>query len=257
MAPKRSVVVVAACMAAVVGLSACGGKSGDNKSDAKDGGSSSSAPAAQQPHGELDKLSGKEMADKAKQALMSATSLHIKVARADGTGKTVDLSVNRQGDCMGTASNQGASVELIKIGDRVWMKPDDAYWQQHSNRSEAGKLFKGHYLYGTTADDKLKKTTRMCNLAAVQASMAKDSDSNDGFTKGAPATVNGQPVIPLTNPKKTVIDVAATGKPYPLEIIEAGKSKVDFSDFDKPVQPKEPPADQTVDIAKLKEQQGS
>ncbi|MFI9723484.1 hypothetical protein ACIHFE_28165 [Streptomyces sp. NPDC052396] len=238
-------------MAAVVGLSACGGK----KSDSKDSASSSSSATTAQPQSELAKLSGNEISEKSKQALTSVTSMHMKIDRPGGSGN-LDLTLDRQGNCVGTVFKGGGTMEIIKIGNKVWIKGDEAFINRRGGHSERAKLFQGRYIYGTTDDDQVRKTGSACDLAALQAKMAGERDKEE-VTKGAPTTVNGQPVIPITSSKKTVIDVAATGKPYPLQVTKADQSKMTLSDFDKPVQPKEPPADQTVDIAKLKEQQGS
>lgn len=56
--------------------------------------------------------------------------------------------------------------------------------------------------------------------------------------------------------------VAATGKPYPLQLsiaksrTDPAASTVSFSDFDKPVPSTTPPPDQTIDLSALRDQVG-
>jgi hypothetical protein len=53
----------------------------------------------------------------------------------------------------------GGSVELVKRGEQVWMKPDTAFWKAQvpgPQGDAVAQLFKGRYIHGTTKDAMLK-----------------------------------------------------------------------------------------------------
>lgn len=253
MARKYGIVVAAAGLAAVVGLTGCGkGGDGDGKPDGKKSDkAASSAPAA--AGGGLEKLSGKEISDRAKKELQSATALRFKVTGTKGTeSMSVDLAMDKQGNCVGTVgTGTEGTAEVIKIGDQVWMKADEKLWKAKAG-PQAAELLKGRYIHGPAADPKLKGMTTGCDLAMLQAKMSSGSNPDKDIKKGAPGSVDGQPVVPISA-DGTTISVASTGSPYPLKIDNSKDgSVVRLTDWNKPVQAKAPPADQTIDIEKLK-----
>ncbi|MBH1937328.1 hypothetical protein I5Q34_24165 [Streptomyces sp. AV19] len=253
MARKYGIVVAAAGLAAVVGLTGCGkGGDGDEKSDDKKSDkAASSAPAP--AGGGLEKLSGKEISDRAKKELQSATALRFKMTGTKGAeSMSVDLAMDKQGNCVGTVgTGTEGTAEVIKIGDQVWMKADEKLWKAKAG-PQAAELLKGRYIHGPASDPKLKGMTTGCDLAVLQAKVGSGGDSGKEVTKGAATTVDGQPVVPISA-DGTTISVASTGRPYPLKIDKSTDgSSVRLTDWNKPVQPKTPPADQTIDIDKLK-----
>ncbi|GAA0398614.1 hypothetical protein [Streptomyces luteireticuli] len=254
MARKYGIVVAAAGLAAVVGLTGCGkGGDGDKKSDDKKSDKAAASSPAAPAGGGLEKLSGKEISDRAKKELQSATSLRFKVTGTKGgEAMTVDLAMDKQGNCVGTvgSGSQGAA-EVIKVGDQVWMKADEKLWKAQAG-PQAAELLKGRYIHGPASDPKLKGMTTACDLAVLQAKIGSGGDSGKEITKGAPGSVDGQPVVPISA-EGTTISVASTGSPYPLKIDNSKDgSTVRLTDWNKPVQTKTPPADQTIDVEKLK-----
>ncbi|WP_171168828.1 hypothetical protein [Streptomyces sp. I05A-00742] len=252
---KHGIVMTAVGMAAVMGLSACG--SSEKKSDDKKPEKSASAKNEAQGGGGLEKLSGKEISEKAKQELRNATSLRFKMKGAKGPdAMDIDLAVDNKGNCAGTVTSPTTgSAEVIKLGDRVWMKADEKLWKSQAN-PQVAELLKGRYITGPTSDPKLKGMTSACDLAAMQAKVGDEKESGE-IKKGAATTLDGQPVVPISS-DGTTISVAAAGRPYPLKIDDSKDgSVVRLTDWNKPVSAKAPPAGQTIDITKLqKSQQG-
>ncbi|MFC0601152.1 hypothetical protein [Streptomyces palmae] len=259
---KYGVWAVAACAALAMGVSGCG-KDSDDKAD-KGGDKTAEKPVATSG---VEKLSAQEIAEKAKTELVNAKSMRLKADGTDG-GKpmTMDLAFDSTGSCRGSMSmGDAGSFELIKLADKVWMKPDDAFYKSQiapgEGGAEAAKLFKGKWLHGSTSDPMLKSMSEVCDLKGMQAKMAEDTKKST-FTKGAPETQNGQQVIPLkgkdSDGQPETMYVAITGKPYPVKVVSSGKDggTMVLSDYDKPIAKDTPTAGETIDVSKLQEELG-
>ncbi|MFE6776077.1 hypothetical protein [Streptomyces sp. NPDC057702] len=268
MTRKYGVLTATACVVAVLGLTGCGSESKGDKDKADAG--ATVPKASQEPTSELSGLTAQQISDKAKNALLGATSLRMKMNQGVGAeSMKIDMALDKQGNCNGTIGDGGgASSELIKSGTKVWMKPNQQFWTQPDVAGEkdgaaAAELFKDRYIHGTTDDEMLKANADMCNLAAMQTAMESDGKTKDQLTKGTLTKLGDQLVIPLTGPGEDggqeTMYVAATGTPYPLKIVIKGGSEpgtVELSDYDKPVSTTPPPANEVIDIAKLEQQLG-
>lgn len=240
MRTKYGVLVAVSCAAAMIGLSACG------SDDSKDG---------------IESKSASEISEKASAELTGAKSMRISMDQG-ADEMQMDLALDVDGNCSGTiAIGDQGSVVLTKLGDKVWMKPDDAFWKAKggANGEQMAKLFKGRYIYGTSKDDMLKSMADTCDLKAMQKSIGEDDDDDaKELTKGDKATVDGQPTITIENKKeKEKVYVATKGKPYPLKIVSTDKDDggtIELKDFDKPVPRKTPSVSESIDVAKLQEE---
>ncbi|MGH4034277.1 hypothetical protein ACQB60_35765 [Actinomycetota bacterium Odt1-20B] len=214
-------------------------------------------------------LSAQEIFEKSRTATEGATSLRIKVdagkAGGDRAGKeampSVDLALDRKGDCTGTITEDGAAIELIKKGEKVWIKPDAAFWQHElpgRDGEAAQELLKNRYLYGTTADPMLQDVADACDLNKFL--QGDDEDEPTNLQKDGTSSLDGTKVVKLTGKedgKPVTYYVAAEGKPYMIKAEgedDGQKLAAVFSDFDKPVPSKTPSADETLDVSKLNNQ---
>ncbi|AWT45048.1 MULTISPECIES: hypothetical protein [Streptomyces] len=220
-------------------------------------------------------LSAKELAQQAKDNFLKAKSVHLgytdhsKNAAADRTkAVAMDLSLDRDGNCAGslTMGKGGGSVELVKRGREVWMKPDAAFWKAQvpgPQGAAVAELFKDRYVHGTTADAMLKGMADTCDLAAFQKQVDSGVADDKTLTKGEETTRDGTKVIPLKGREdgKDSVLYVTSGSPHRLaEAAQKGAgTDVDlkFGDYDKPVPSKTPPADQTVEVDRLNQQLGS
>ncbi|MEU1270560.1 hypothetical protein [Streptomyces sp. NPDC005799] len=217
-------------------------------------------------------LSARQLAQQAKKNLLDATSVHLKLTdRGAGVahGKTqptfMDLSLDRDGNCVGTLrmGGHGGSVELVKRGEQVWMKPDTAFWKAQvpgPQGAAVAQLFKGRYIHGTTKDAMLKGLSDTCDLSAFQRQVDTGSSSGGkSLTKGAETTVDGTKVIPLkgTEGGQRSVLYVTSGAPHRLveATLKGGRTDTTlaFSDYDKPVPSATPSPDQSVDIGKLQQ----
>ncbi|SBV05641.1 hypothetical protein YW5DRAFT_03037 [Streptomyces sp. Ncost-T6T-1] len=214
---------------------------------------------------DIDTLPAEEIAERARDALLDARSLHLSARGSVGaTGEegSVDLTLDREGNCAGGVDmGDDGSVEIVKRGDDVWLKPDAAFWKNHVpiGGSTFDKILDGRYMKAGADDPRMLEVTEFCDLDTFRELMtdnAGDADF-DGLTKGARTEVNGAPTVPVTRAEggeRVTAYVAAEGTPYPVRITVRGgdeEGTVDFSGFDRPVPTATPSADETVDITAL------
>ncbi|MFI8926430.1 hypothetical protein ACIG3E_01930 [Streptomyces sp. NPDC053474] len=244
------------CAAAALALLVPACSSDDDKGDKKD---------------KTSELSAQEISDKAKQELLDATSVHLTLAEKGTDAEkdepaAMDLTLDRAGNCTGklTFAAGGGSADLVKRGDKVWMRPDSAFWRHQvpgGDGAAAAELFKNRYIHGSTSDPLLKGLAEVCDLKKLQKSVDEDSDDDtDKLKKGDVTTVDGTKVVPLTSTedgKKKTLYVASEGKPYLIRATEKGDGEdktTTLRDYGEPVPTETPSAQDSVDIAKLKDQ---
>ncbi|MFE4535356.1 hypothetical protein ACFRKB_09800 [Streptomyces scopuliridis] len=270
MTRKHRVLTAAIAAVAVLGVTGCG--EGDD--GGKSGGKSGSGSAAKEKNGQgsgqgdtgsssadrrtpsgVEKLAPGDILAKSAKANTSARTVRVSVPGS------VDLTVDKAGNCAGTFTNEGFTNHLIRKGDKVWLKPEDAYWNDPATKAILAKFpdAKGKYMHGTT--DKsiaLMIASGYCEVGGPKSS-AMFSGEGAVLTKGAVTTVEGTKVVPVhmdsKKDGKSTVYVATEGPPYAVKA-ESGKPKMTLflSDFGKPFTvPPSPPASDTIDAVKIEE----
>ncbi|MFJ3665470.1 hypothetical protein ACIPSE_03340 [Streptomyces sp. NPDC090106] len=219
-----------------------------------------------------DDLSARQLADEAKRNLLDADSVHLELTD-DSTGASasttqpasMDLTLDRDGNCVGSMEMgaDGGSVEIVKQGDEVWMKPDTAFWKAQvpgAQGDAVAELFKNRYIHGSTDDAMLKGMADTCDLTAFQREAAGDDSGKAALTKGAETTVDGTKVVPLTGEedgKKAVLYITSDSPHRLVKATQQGDGTdltLAFSRYDEPVPTATPSADETVDVSKLQQE---
>ncbi|MBX7470446.1 hypothetical protein K1Y80_30755 [Streptomyces sp. MAG02] len=227
------------------------------------------AGATAAPADDTGSLSADQLARRSHDALLSARSLHV-TAQGDlgsGAGTSFDLTLDRSGNCRGSVSlGPQGSVEIIRRGTDVWIKPNAAFWKNEvpGGGSALASLVGDRYLKGTTNDPVLRNTTDVCDLDTFQKYLDTSAKlPATDLTKGRPTTVDGVAAIPVTATRQGrtyTLDVAASGKPYPVRFTvargpAAPDATVRFGGFDQPVPTATPAAADAVDISGLMSKQ--
>ncbi|MGP3776832.1 hypothetical protein ACTWJ8_38980 [Streptomyces sp. SDT5-1] len=229
-------------------------------------------PAAADEGDAKDK-SAQELADAAKKELLDAKSLHLTMRnsaddRDTRTPSKLDLRLDEDGNCtgelrMGTGGAKGGTVDLVKRGDEVWIKPDVTFWKtQLPGRSGelAADLIGDRYVHGTTDDPMLDGLSGTCDLDAFRERLKDGSDraTKDDLTKGDQKKVAGKDVVPLTaRDTKNRITLYVTAD-APHRLVRATEKDADASlsmtltDYGKPVPKKTPSTADTIDISDLR-----
>lgn len=222
-----------------------------------------------------DDLSAKELAQQAKDNLLDAESVRLKLtdhsAGVDTSSTqptSMDLALDRDGNCVGTMrmGSNGGSVEIVKQGEEVWMKPDTAFWKSQvpgAQGDAVAELFKNRYVHGSTNDAMLKGLADTCDLNNFQKDLDTETSGGTPLTKGDGTKVDGTDVIPLngTEDGKRITLYVTSDSPHRLiRATEKGAgtdTALTFTDYDEPVPSKTPAAKDSVDVGKLQEELGN
>jgi hypothetical protein len=203
----------------------------------------------------VDKLSATEILAKAKAALPKAKSVHVSGSSSgDGEELRLDLRVNGTAGGQGTIVTGNNRIEVIRIGQTVYLKADGEALSGLAGNPEAAKLLAGKYLKGSATDPKLKDLAAFTSLTEMATNFLEPTGK---ITKGERKVVRGVPAIGLVDNAKDggVMYIALRGEPLPLQLAPLANSKeqgtLDFLDYGKPVEVTQPPAAQVVDLDKL------
>jgi hypothetical protein len=228
------------------------------------------APVATAQDG--DDLSARELARQAKDNLLGAESVRLRLTdRSAGvaTSRTqpasMDLALDRDGNCVGTMrmGSNGGSLEIVKQGEEVWMKPDTAFWKSQvpgAQGDAVAELFKDRYVHGSTNDAMLKGLADTCDLNNFQRDLDAETSGGTPLTKGDGTKVDDTDVIPLNgrqDGKRVTLYVTSDSPHRLIRATEQGAgadTTLTFTDYDEPVPSKTPAAKESVDVGKLQEE---
>jgi hypothetical protein len=212
---------------------------------------SDSTASASAQGGALAGLSADEIARRATADLKVVKSVHVAgTVQSSGQNIALNLTLGTQG-CTGTMAIKGeGSFILLKIGQSLWIKPDDAFWKHAggSAGSAAVDLFSGKYVKTSAKGSSLASIGDLCN----PAKFAKSFGSNmTGMSKGTTATIAGQPALQIkdtADPASAYVTVSA--HPQFLRLDGGGSNgRLDFSQYNAPLHLNPPPASQVLDGA--------
>lgn len=198
-------------------------------------------------NGEASKPALQILAD-AKRAATSASAVHYHGSIVNaGSQLTIDLTVDASRGGTGTMSMQGLSFDLVRIGDKAYIRGSDAFYRKFAGAA-AAQLLHGRWLEFPANKGQLAVLTQLTDIGKFFALC----EGKSGVVKGGETTVDGQKAIAIRS-KKTdgTMYVATTGKPYPVEVV-GGKSSpgtITFDGWGKSVTLTAPKG--AIDISKL------
>jgi hypothetical protein len=243
----------AVAMILAASLTACG--SSDNKSTtAADTSAAASTTATQTTTTAADNGVSAKSADEivaaAKDAANGATAVHV----SGSTNEVeLDLTLVRGKGATGRIAQGPNQFQIIAVGQTIFLKGSDDFYRQIGGEG-AVQLLGDRWL-------KVPATSRDFGSFAELTEQDKLMEQvltpeGHAITKGDVETVDGQQAVPLTGEKrKGTLYVAATGEPFPLQIVQTGaRGKIVFDGWNKPVELTAPSG--VVDVAELKTQNG-
>jgi hypothetical protein len=252
----RRTALAALCLAAAATTGLTGCLPGQDEADSKP----STPSTSKEPFAGL---SGGEIADRAVTATTGASSLRVKGDIPDEeSGGTIrmDMALNKKGECAGTMSVGGqGQAELIKTGDTVYMKYDEAFLRAQSegepkaDTDAAVDMLAGKWTRMSAKSQDAQDIAGFCDLDTV---LGGAEDGHSAATRGRTATVDGTPAIVLhekDGKDRYTLYVATEGEPYLLRVDSTSAEDpgtLTFTDYDKPV-PAQRPGGDIVDLDAL------
>ncbi len=252
---SRRPVAAAVLVAAILGTAACGtGALGTSAGSAY---STTPAPPARTatataPAGPLAGLTADQIAARATADFKTVSSVHITGSGTD-SGQTVrmNLMLGARG-CKGTLSIKGeGSFALLKIGRKLWIKPDNRFWKYAAGSSlnaTVMQLLSGKYIEPSAKGSGLGSLGEICNPGRFASAFGSKLT---GLVKGATTTIAGQPALQIKDagdPDSAYVTISA--RPEFLRLAAGPSGEFDFSDYGAPLTLTPPPARQTLDGAK-------
>lgn len=229
---RRMLSAAIACAAAGAFVAAGGAASG----------STASSPLSGQ--------SADQIATSAVASLKTATTVRVTGnLSSSGQAYDLDLTLVRAQGCAGTIAQAGTgSFKLIAIGDKVWIEPDQQFWEKAGGADAAVlKQVSGKYLT-VKATSQLGSLDGFCKPGQLAGSFG---GTITGLVKGETATISGQPALQIKDTGDSAsIFVSDTAKPELLRISDGSQGTLDFSGYNSPVTLTAPPAAETLSGAK-------
>lgn len=191
-------------------LSACGGGSGN--------GVASKSPDA--------------IVREANNAIAHASSVHVSGSISNNSVPlTLDLNLVAGKGGTGALSEGGLTFHVITVGSSVYIQGTPAFWSHFAGPTVARKL-DGQWL-------RTPATGQFASIAALtnqQLLFGKVLLSHGRLKKVGTTTVNGRKVVGVREtPSGGTIYVAATGRPYPVELVKSGSGRIVFDRINQAV----------------------
>ncbi len=206
--------------------------------------------SASAPGGALAALSAGEIARRATANLKQVSSVHIAGSVTDsGQRITVNLTLGT-GGCTGTLGIRGeGSFRLLKIGKKLWIKPDSKSWKYAAGGAASPAVMRivgGKYIEPSGKDSSLKAIGAFCSPGQFAAFFAPAHMG--GMAKGATTTISGQPALQIRDTGDTASAyVTIAARPQFLRLDVGRTGRFDFTSYNVPMNLAPPPASETLD----------
>jgi hypothetical protein len=159
-----------------------------------------------------------QIADDAQQAAETARAVHVTGSVAQSVGRlTVDMRLVKDAGAKGTISLRGGKVGLVRVGSKVYMKGNGAFWRAIGGEA-AAQLLKGRWVRVPAGQRGLDAIIRFTDIDQL---IAGTVGAHGKVSKKGRKDYKGHKVIVLEDSGGSggTIYVANTGTPYPVAIV--------------------------------------
>jgi hypothetical protein len=167
------------------------------------------------------------VAQAAEAAFKAAKTVHVRgTFLADGRTEKFDLRYEG-GSTSGTFTVNGATIQMVTVGDTAYLKADKRGWAAMGNPPDTQGLLANKWVKSGSARDMLTPFS----LATFASELTAEEFTHGGTV--AQSTLVGQNVVVVTYPDDSRLYVANTGPAYPLRFDAAGSvgGRRDFSQY--------------------------
>jgi len=183
-------------------------------------------------NGEASKTPAQVLRD-VKQAAAGASSVHV-AGTIVSSGQTIglDLTIVRGKGGKGTLRVGKLGVDLVRIGDKAYIRGSDAFYTKFAGAA-AAQLLHGKWLVGSATSGDFAAFVGLTDIDKLihQLESGHGTPTNAGMT-----TYHGQKAVALDDKTRGgTLYVAATGAAYPLAVVgtKTGQTgSVTFSGWD-------------------------
>jgi hypothetical protein len=170
----------------------------------------------------------------ARNAVGSARSVHVAGNVMNGGSRiTLDLNLMNGRGGQGSMAQNGLSVQVLTVGDEVYIDGTIAFWRRFAGNAAAPLLW-GKWIRAPAGG----RLGTLATLTDLQKLFGQLLASHGRLAKGSITTVHGQRVIAVKDiTNGGTLYVATTGEPYPLEIVKSGSDggRIAFDRFNQPM----------------------
>jgi hypothetical protein len=193
-----------------------------------------------------------QVLDDARVNLRTTTGVHA-AGNVTSDGQNIRLDLDFAGNAVkGILTIEGNDVQIIKIGDEVYLKGDRDFYLSVANGDEAAVDAIGNKWLKATGED-AQDFNEFTLDGFADAFKVNDDDSKLNPTVGRESFM-GQPAVVLTQADGSRLFVANTGKAYPLRIENknsADAGQIDFTKYDQPVEISAPSSSDVLDLSEV------
>jgi hypothetical protein len=218
----RGLTVAVALWLLIALLSGCGGGSSSSSSSSSSNGVADKSPA--------DILAAtKVAADAAKTVHVSGSIV------SDGAPITLDMNLLAGKGGRGQLSENGLAFELIQVGRTVYIKGSQAFYKKIGGTA-AAQLLQGKWLKAPASNSDFASLSQLTDLRQLVDQTLSNQGSS--LKKLGTSTVAGQKVVGISDKARGgTLYIAATGQPYPIQIVKSGSSggKISFDRWNSSV----------------------
>jgi hypothetical protein len=176
-----------------------------------------------------------EIVAAAKTAAVGAASVHIAGSIVnEGKPITLDMEILASKGGKGQITLEGFPIRLIQVGGAVYISASSDFYK-HVAGSAAAQLLQGKWLKASVSSTSFASLASLTNISKLIDSTL---GSHGKLASGATKTINGQKAVGVSDSSRGgTLYVAATGTPYPLEIVKGGSGggKITFDRWNQSV----------------------
>jgi hypothetical protein len=127
----------------------------------------------------------------------------------------------------------GLSFSLVGLNHYAYMQAPPAVWEKAGAPASAAQKLQGKWLR-TPATGQFASIASLTDIHALFTQLLTQHGKK--LKTGGESTVAGRKVVAVNSDQGTLY-VAATGKPYPVELVKPGSNggRIDFDHFNEPV----------------------
>ncbi|MGP4026248.1 hypothetical protein [Actinomadura sp. 3N407] len=196
----------------------------------------------------VEKLAAAEILDRARKATASAKSLRMRGRLEEGSRPfTLDFRYAGKTKATGWFKQGEERVEIIRIGDTVYLKGNDAFWKSIGGKG-AVQLFTGKYLKTTADNADFEQLAAFTDRSSLLNEVLKAVPQ---WERGKTGTAGGVPAVALTSAAGDQIQIATRGRPYVLSLDGGPENRLEYLAYDQPVDVRRPPAGAVVDADEM------